>query len=60
MTLTTDPQPIDPIPEHICPIHQCVMEWIDYEPSLYGCDGYWFCQQCWEDEEYEIRRGNES
>ena len=38
--------------EHICEIHGCEMEWIE------DVDGSaeWFCQMCWDDEEYRQRR----
>jgi hypothetical protein len=47
------------LPVQKCSVHGCEMEWVPYDPPLYGSDGYWFCQMCWEDEDYEILRGNE-
>jgi hypothetical protein len=32
-----------------CQIHDCEMEWIVESSHPEG--GYWFCQECWDDDE---------
>ena len=37
-----------------CTIHDCEMEWIVYSDPIFAPGGFWFCQECWDDEEADF------
>jgi len=37
-----------------CEIHDCQMEWVTYSEPCFGLAGYWYCEECWLDEEADF------